>query len=181
MRLPRCFIVVLALPALAGCSGDADRYYQGYAEGEFVRVAAPFAGALQSLAVARGERVRAGDPLFTLEQESEAAARREAEERLKNAQAQLDNLRKGRRPTEIDAIEAQLAQARATLELSAAQLKRTEELVARNFVSRERLDEVRAAHARDTARVAELEAQLATARLAARPDEIRAAQAGVEA
>jgi multidrug efflux pump subunit AcrA (membrane-fusion protein) len=59
--------------------------FQGYAEGEFVRVAAPFAGSLQNLQVKRGTLVKAGDPLFTLEQVNEAAARREAEEHARNA------------------------------------------------------------------------------------------------
>ena len=173
------FVTLSAL--LAACDGEGPRSYQGYAEGEYVRIAAPFAGALQKLAVQRGMQVNAGDQLFILEQENEAAARREAEERLKNAEAQLANLQKGKRPTELDAIRAQLAQAEASLKLSQAQLKRREQLVAQNFVSKESLDEVRSAYARDTEHVAELRAQLATARLAARSDEIKAAQYNVEA
>lgn len=169
------------LGALAACSNGGPRVYQGYAEGEYVRVAAPFAGTLQKLAVARGAQVRAGDSLYALEQENEAAARREAQERLRNAEAQLANLRKGKRPTEIDAIRAQYAQAEAALKLSQAQLKRSEELVARSFISKERLDEARANRDRDSQRLAELKAQLATARLAARPDEVKAAEYNVEA
>jgi HlyD family secretion protein len=166
---------------LAGCGNEGPRVYQGYAEGEYVRVAAPFAGALLKLAAKRGMQVGTGDELFTLEQENEAAARREAEERLKNAEAQLANLQKGKRPTELEAIRAQLAQAEAGLKLSASQLRRREQLVAQNFVSRESLDEVRSAYERDRQHVSELKAQLATAQLAARPDEIKAAESSVEA
>ncbi len=180
MRLTGPAFVALSA-VLAACDGEGPRSFQGYAEGEYVRIAASFAGALQRLAVQRGMQVNAGDDLFVLEQENEAAARREAEERLKNAEAQLANLQKGRRPTELDAIRAQLAQAEASLKLSQAQVKRREQLVAQNFVSKESLDEVRSAYARDTEHVAELRAQLATARLAARPDEIKAAQYNVEA
>jgi HlyD family secretion protein len=154
---------------------------QGYAEGEFVRVGAPFAGVLVRLDVQRGSRVDAGGALFALEDENETAARREADEQLKRAQAQLDNQRKGRRPTEIDAIRAQLAQAQAAASLSRIELRRQEDLVAKGFVSRQRLDEARTAVERDSGRLAELEAQLATAKLAARPDEIRAAEAEVAA
>lgn len=174
-------VAAASLALLAACGDDGARVYQGYAEGEYVRVAAPFAGTLQSLAVKRGAQVKAGDPLFALEQENEAAARREAEERLRNAGAQLANLKKGKRAPELDAIRAQLAQAEAALKLSAVQLKRQEQLVAQNFISKERLDEARTAYDRDTQRVAELRAQLATARLAARPDEIKAAEYSVEA
>lgn len=174
-------LVLLAACGLAACSDGAPRAYQGYAEGEYVRVAAPFAGTLQKLAVARGAQVKVDEPLFALEQENEAAARREAQQRQQNAEAQLADLRKGKRPTEIDAVRAQLAQAEAALTLSAAQLKRSEQLVSQNFIAKERLDESRAARDRDTQRVAELRAQLATARLAARPDEINAAEHNVEA
>ena len=173
--------LAVALGMIAGCAEEKPRFYQGYAEGEQVRVAAPFAGMLQALSVKRGTQVKAGDALFALEQENEAAARREAEERLKNAEAQLANLQKGRRPPELDAIRAQLAQAEASLKLSAVQLKRREQLVAQNFVSRESLDEVRSAYERDREHVTELKAQLDTAKLAARPDEINAAQYNVEA
>jgi HlyD family secretion protein len=166
---------------LAACTDGKPRFFQGYAEGEQVRVAAPFAGTLQALSVRRGAQVKAGDALFALEQENEAAARREAAERLKNAEAQLANLQKGRRPPELEAIRAQLAQADAGLKLSAVQLKRREQLVAQNFVSRESLDEVRSAYERDREHVTELKAQLETAKLAARPDEIEAAQYNVEA
>jgi HlyD family secretion protein len=169
------------LTVLAACTDEGPRAHQGYAEGEYVRVAAPYAGMLQALAVERGAQVKAGDALFALERENEAAARREAEERLKNAEAQLADLTKGRRQPELDTIVAQLAQAEAALKFSAAQMKRREDLVARNFVSRESLDEVRTNYERDRQRVAELKAQLATAKLAARPDEIKAAEYSVEA
>ena len=165
---------------LLACTDDGPRTYQGYAEGEYVRVAAPYAGMLQVLSVRRGGQVKTGDALFALEQENEAAARREAEERLKNAEAQLANLTKGRRQPELDAIVAQLAQSEAALKFSAAQLQRRQELVARNFVSRESLDEARSSYDRERQRIEELKAQLATAKLAARPDEIKAAQYSVE-
>lgn len=172
---------LLAAFGLAGCGTEGPRTYQGYAEAEYVRVAAPIAGRLESLAVQRGAQVRAGDPLFVLERENEIAARREAEERLRRAEAELANLMKGRRAPELDAIRAQLAQAEAALRFSEAQLERQERLVERGFVSRERLDEARAQRERDRARVEELKAQLVTAQLAARPDEIRAARSNVEA
>jgi HlyD family secretion protein len=169
-------ILVLAA-ALAACGSPQETALQGYAEGEFVRVAAPFAGTLVRLDVQRGSRVQAGAPLFALEAENESAARREAEDHARQAQAQLENLRKGRRPTEIEAIRAQVAQAQAAASLSATELKRQQDLVAKGFVSRQRLDEARTAVERDSARLDELKAQLATAQLASRPDEIRAAEA----
>jgi len=176
------FARALLAAALTGCNGDNPHApLQGYVEGEFLRIASPVAGRLVALEVKRGDRPAKGAALFTLDTENEAAARQEAAERLRRAEAQLANLRKGRRPTEIAAIEAQLAQARAAFSLSEANLKRQEQLVAAKFIAPERMDEARSAFARDRARLAELAAQLETAKLAARPDEIAAAQAEADA
>src|SRR6185295_9885798 len=98
----------------------ADTGYPGYAEGEYVRIASPYAGSLTSLSVKRGDKVDASAPLFALEQESERAAREEAAARVKQAESQLENLRKGKRPEEVAAARAQLAQAEASLKLSAS-------------------------------------------------------------
>lgn len=164
----------------AGCGDPVKPAYQGYAEGEYVRVASPFAGSLELLSVQRGAAIKAGQPLFALERENEVAARREAEEQLRNAEARLANLLKGRRPTEMDALRAQLQQAEAALQLSMAELQRAEQLVARNFVSKQRVDEARSAVDRDRGRVKQARADLATGGLPARDDEIKAARASVE-
>jgi len=171
----------LFLLALSGCQDQAKPGWQGYVEGEYVRVGAPLAGTLLELGVERGQMVAKGAPLFVLEQENEAAARREAESRVAQAVARLANLEKGKRPDEIAAISAQQAQAQAALELSRANLARQEKLVAAGFVSHAVLDEAHAAVERDTARGAELAAQLRVARLAARSDEIVSARAEVQA
>ncbi len=179
MVRPTVLIPLLLL--LAGCEPAPPPTYQGYVEGEYVRVAAPFAGNLVRLAVARGSQVRAGDALYTLEQDSERAARQEAGQRLAAAQARLANLRKGRRPEEIAAIEARLAEARSALRLSAAQLARDEQLARAGYVSAARLDASRSAHDQNLARLQQLQAELNVARLAGRADEIRAAEAETEA
>ena len=166
--------------ALAACSQPPSPFYQGYAEGDFVRVAVPFAGALQTLAVQRGQQIGAGALLFSLESKNEAAARDEAEQRLKVAVAQHANLTTGKRAPEIEVISAQIAQAGAAERLSRAQLQRDAKLNGAAFISKEKLDETRAAHDRDSARIAELTAQLQSARLASRDQEIRAAGAEVE-
>ncbi|OYU38978.1 MAG: secretion protein HlyD, partial [Pseudorhodobacter sp. PARRP1] len=60
-------LLVGATLILTGCTPKKSPGYQGYLEGEFVYVAAPLAGQLEKLAVAKGTRVAAGAPLFTLE------------------------------------------------------------------------------------------------------------------
>jgi HlyD family secretion protein len=173
---------VLAICAAVGACGDkSSNGFQGYAEGEFVLVAAPAAGKLVKRWVNRGEEIAAGAPLFALEQDNEKAARREAEERVRNAEAKLANIAAGRRRPEIDAIQAQEAQAAAARELSKRQLKQQEELFAKNYISASSMDAARANYERDIARVAETEAQIRLARMAiGRDKEIAAAQADVE-
>lgn len=168
---------VLLLLVVGGCTDPNNGALQGYAEGEYLRVASPLAGQLARLHVSRGATVRRGDPLFALEQDNEAAALRQAEGQLRQAEAQYRNLLTGKRPEEIDAIRAQLAQAEAGLRLSQSTLERQEELVRAKFVSQEAAETARSARDRDRARVSELKAQLAAASLAARPDEIKAARA----
>jgi HlyD family secretion protein len=177
MRSP-AFMLFAAV--LAACS-TSEPPMQGYVEGEYVRVAAPIAGTLVKLEVQRGAQVESGTPLFTLEAENEAAGRREAEDRVRTSESQLANLQKGRRPPEVDTARAQLAQAQAALKMSAADYERTVDLVKKNFVSEQKLDEARTALDRDRARVAELSSQLTVVQMPARADEIRAAESEVGA
>ena len=160
---------------LMACGPRADGPLQGYIEGEYARVAAPFAGTLQNLAVQRGSQVSAGTPLFSLESENEIAVRRQAEQQLQAANARLDNLKTGKRPPEVETVAEQLRQAMAARELSAANFRRQEALCTLN------LRQANWQLKNDDAHVQELKATVATAKMPARPDEIRAAQADADA
>lgn len=179
--MKRPLALLAAASFVAACSPREAPPFQGYVEGEFVRVAAPFGGTLVKLDVRRGDAVAEGAPLFALEAGNEDAGRREAQEQVRRAQAQLEDLRKGRRPTEIAAVRAQLAQAQAAATLSEKELARQLDLVAKGFVSAQSADQARANRDRDRDRVAEVRNQLATAESGARPDEIRAAEAQLAA
>lgn len=165
--------------ALGLGAGEPAKTYHGYAEGEYVRIAAPLAGRLERLAVARGDQILEGAPLFALDLTEAQAERDRATAARAQARANLDDLRKGKRVPELDVIAAQKEQAEAAFRLSEAQLRRQESLLASGTAARERVDEARSAHARDRARVAELTAQLQVGRMAAREDDIRAAEAAV--
>jgi len=179
-RLRAGAVAALAI-SLAGCSPAGDRPIQGYIEGEYVRVAAPFAGALTQLSVRRGEQVSAGAPLFALERENEVALRRQSEQQLQAAQARLDNLKTGKRPAEVETVAEQLRQAMATRDLAVANLGRQQKLYASGFISGAVIDDARMQVKRDDAAVAQLQASVATAKLPARDDEIRAAEADARA
>ncbi|MGC2061411.1 MAG: HlyD family efflux transporter periplasmic adaptor subunit [Thermodesulfovibrionales bacterium] len=175
-------LTVCVFLAVTGCEKKGATRYQGYTEGEFVLVAAPSAGRLEKRWVQRGQDVPANAPLFVLEQENEKSARHEAEAQLQTAEARLANITVGRRQPEIDAILAAEAQAEAARRLSQLQLERYEKLFSSGYISREQLDEVRATHTTNTARVAEAKAQLRTAQQSlGREKEIEAARNEVEA
>ena len=172
---------MLFVALLAGCQQAEDAYWQGYVEGEYVMLASPYAGQLQKLHVRRGEQAEAGKPMFALEQESERAARLEAEQRVKSAQARLENLGVPRREPEIEALRADLRQAQVALQLSQTNLAREEDLVKAGATSRLRYDELRSAVERDRARVAEAQAQLRQAQMpVGRDAERKAAESEVE-
>jgi HlyD family secretion protein len=167
--------------AASGCRRAQPGHFQGYLEGEFVYVGAPLPGRLDLLAVTKGSRVAAGAPLFTLEHAAELAAQQQAADQLASAEARLADLRKGARPSELAALDARLAQARSAAELSQIELTRQSELLKASVTTTSEHDRARFAHERNLAAVAELSAQLDTAKLGARSDTIAAAEAEVAA
>ena len=173
-------LLLPALLAFAACSEPARDYYPGYVEADYVRLASPIAGTLAQLYVKRGDTVAAAAPAFVLEQENERAAHAEAQSRLARAQASLADLNKGKRSDELAVVQEQTLQAEAALKLSQAELAREGKLVAERFVAPARLDELRAAVARDRARVGELQAQLRVARLGGRIDALAGAEQDVK-
>jgi len=167
-------VVLSVFLAGTGCSGKQPPGHQGYVEGEFVHVSSSEAGRLVRLSVTRGQRVRAGTPLFTLESINEDAAERQARQQLSAAEAQLKDLRTGKRPPELDVIRAQLAQAVAEEKKSAADLVRDEAQYKAGGISNARLDETRARAESNAARTRELRSQLDVAGLSARDEQIKA-------
>jgi len=160
---------------------DATETFQGYVEAEYVHVASPVAGALAELPVRRGQEVQAGAKLFALEQDYERAALAVATHSLKQAADKLANAIKGQRPTELAAISARLGQADTSLRLAQTEYQRREKLYAERTISAEELDRARTEYELKVQQVREMSANLSTARLGARTDEVGAAQAEVEA
>ncbi len=177
----RGFVAAAIAVGLCGCGNAPPSGFPGYVEAEYVRVAGPIAGNLAKLAVSRGDQVAAGAALFALESDQERAVRAEAQARLAKAQATVANLEKARRPPEIAAVRAQVAQAQAVLRESERELMRVQRLIAEGFVSAQKMDEATAAREANQARVTELENQLVVANMPARGDEIAAARAEAKA
>src|SRR5438045_7545413 len=87
-RSIRAVGALMLLRLLGSCSDPPKNYFQGYVEGEFVYVASPLAGTLESLRVQRGDQVKAGDPLFALDETPEKAAREQIEAALVLSEAE---------------------------------------------------------------------------------------------
>jgi HlyD family secretion protein len=171
----------LASLSLSSCQKTEAPRLQGYVEGEFVYVSAPLSGALQTLSVQRGAQISPGAPLFALENGLEKAAQDEAERRLNQARAQLEDVKKGLRPAEVEGIEAQLKQARIAASFSEKEFTREENLSKTGANTAQELDRARSALDEDRQRVAQLESQLTIAKLGARTDQVSDAEANVKA
>jgi HlyD family secretion protein len=85
MRTRAAIVLAFAI-LLTACSGSGDEGWLGYVEGETALIAPPQPGWILTLNVARGQEVRAGDVLFTLDTTSQIAARNTAASQMKAAQ-----------------------------------------------------------------------------------------------
>ncbi|HEY2987281.1 MAG TPA: efflux RND transporter periplasmic adaptor subunit [Candidatus Binatia bacterium] len=83
-----------ALVIFSGCKRSDGTRLQGYVEGEFVYVASPLPGALESLHVRRGAQVKTGDPLFVLDSAPEKAALEQARAALILSEKEFERLEK---------------------------------------------------------------------------------------
>ena len=135
--------------------------WQGYVDAEYVRVSPTLSGRITSLAVARGDQVAAGAPLFTQDDADDVGARDQAAGKLTEAQARLNNLETRSRDTEIAQGRADLTDLIATRDRIARDLARNEELLRTGAASRQTVDQQRSDLSSATARV-----EAATAKLA---------------
>lgn len=181
MRLHPLLSAGLAALLLSACDSRPEGAYQGYAEGEYVRVAPVEGGTIDAIPVRRGDIVADGALLFQLDRTAEVALHDQAAAQLGEAKAQYRDLLKGLRAPELEQIRASRASAAATLGKAEFDLDRTAKLFAGDNVSKAALDNARAARDAAAATVRELDARLATGKLAAREDRIDAAQAAVTA
>lgn len=92
-------ISLVTAVVLSSCGDPSPDRFQGYVEGEFVYVASPLAGQLETLSVQRGQQVTIGQPLFSLDETAEKAVRDMAQAALVLSEAefkrQAELLRRG--------------------------------------------------------------------------------------
>ena len=173
----------LALAFGVTACGDNDRILrvEGYVEGDFILAGPKVQGRLEEVLVTEGDRVAAGDVLFRLDDTEQVALHARTAAQVALAEAQLANLLSGKRPQEIDVIQAQLEEREADLSLAQIELSRQQRLVRTGAGSKRALDEAKSRQEFAEASVRELNAQLETAKMPAREKEIAAAEANVTA
>ena len=163
---------------VSGCSKHPS--YLGYVEARLTYISSPYSGKLTVLSVERGQPVKAGDPLFQLEQQPESSELSAALATVNQTTADLADKMKGDRPSELDAISAQIAQAQAQVDYAKKDVDRKQQLVNRKVMEQNQLD-----LAMENLKVAEATAQqfqanLTTGKLAGREDQIQSLQAQLE-
>lgn len=180
-------VAVVAGVGLVGFLGwrllgpDAHRPHRlsGYVEGETLYVGAANAGLVSTVAVQRGDRVRAGQPLFALDAAQLTAARDQAAAQVAIAQAQLRDAQKGQRPQELAVYDAERAAAQAQVRQAQADYNRIAPLVAKGIYAPARLDQVKAALDTARANAAAVARRKNVGELGQRPDAVNAAQNAV--
>jgi HlyD family secretion protein len=155
--------------------------WQGYVDADYVKVAPTQQGLLTSLAVRRGDTVKAGAPLFSQDDIYDRAARDDAAGKLAQAEAMLRNLETASRETEIAQAAADLADAVAAHERAALDLQRAQALVRTAAGTQQKLDQAQADALSTEARVKAAQAKLEQMRSpTGRAQEIAAQRAVVE-
>lgn len=172
-------VLIMLICFLFGCKEQ--NQYQGYVEGYFRYLASNSPGFLQVLAVKRGSTVKAGQIIFVLENQPETAQFLQASQKLQQAEYDLNNLEKGQRQTVLSGIEGQIQQAQANLKNAQTNFYRYQHLIATQAISRQQFDQAKADYEAAQGRYKELIANLNEAKLGARTDVIKSANAAVGA
>ncbi|MBC7146894.1 MAG: HlyD family efflux transporter periplasmic adaptor subunit [Thioclava marina] len=175
-------MILCSIPILSGflsaCTVPAP-LATGYVEGDYVLISPVTTAQIETLPVKRGDRVTNGEIIAGLEKSDAKIAVAQAEASVAKAKSELANLLEGKRPEEIQVIEATLASAQAQEAEAKRSVDRIATLVERGAATQTQLDDARTTLEVATAKVAEAKANLNVAKLPARPQQIAAAEAAV--
>jgi multidrug resistance efflux pump len=150
-------VAFAALIALAFDRPGAAPPIAGMVRQTEIRIAPEVTGRLAEVAVKTGQQVHKGDLLATLDNPELAASLGEAKAALAAARADRANVYSGMREEEVAILHRAVETAEANVQLARQEITRTSALAARDFASRQELDE-------RTAQLAKSEADLALKR-----------------
>ncbi|MGE0845208.1 MAG: HlyD family secretion protein [Flavobacteriaceae bacterium] len=181
-------VILLALAAVAVAAGvffwnggpAAPTGYRGWVEADLLFIGPDEPGRVERVDVAEGDTVSEGQPLFAMEADIQQADLEAAEAAVEQARATLERVTAAqKRPEEIAILQAQKQRAEAAIEASRKEYERALALVERGISTNARLDQARAAYEADQAGLAEITRQIDFARLSSRSEDIQAARQGV--
>lgn len=170
------FLVILLLTS----SCYRHHSYLGYVEGRLTYIASPIGGKLAVLSVNRGQLVKTGDALFQLEQQPQSSDVSAALATVNQINADLADRMKGGRPSELDAISAQIQGAEAQVEYAKKDVARKQQLVSKNALEQNQLDLANENLKIAESNVALFKANLTTANLPGRDEQIKALQSQLD-
>jgi HlyD family secretion protein len=170
---------VCALPLIASwiafCAPEQN-LTAGYVEGDYLKLAPVELSEIADVQVEEGERVKKGQLIAVLESSDANMKLAEAKAQLQQTLASLNDLKLGKRPEEIDVLNATLRSAQAQAKHSQNVYDRYQGLLGRKVISQAQFDEAETALLVSQARITELQAELSVAKLPAREDQIAAAE-----
>lgn len=179
MNLKRIYIL-LPIIALGGCWQHSNSTLQGYIEGDLTYISSQVSGRLMQLPWQKGNTIKQNAKLFTLEPLPESDQVAQAKAAVAEAGANLANLQKGQRPSELAAIQAQQRQLMPQIALAKKTVVRYRKLYQNKYIQKESLDQA-VSNLKDLqAKLQEVNENLTTAKLGARNDEIIAAKAKLQ-
>ena len=138
-------------------------------------------GRLAVMEVDEGDRVRAGQRLAAIDAQPYRDALAVAEARVRQAEANLEKLRRGLRPQEIQQARAAVREAEAAFANAERELKRQQGLHEAGASSRKALDAAQARYDETAARLVSAREALALAEEGTRREDIAAAEAELAA
>ena len=176
------FVCVVVLGLLSACDAEPDDgWLTGYAEADLRYISAPASGWLREQTVVEGEMVAPGQGLYQLDNEQQLAALAAAQAQVKVAEADLRNLATGARAEELAVLDAQVSEARASLDYAYAERRRWRSLGSKGVATPEEVLQAETAYTTARADLSAAEANRAVADLPARDDVQAAAAAQLEA
>lgn len=178
---PLLLLAVLAPGCTSARAGDGDAPAQGVVEHEDRTLAFEVPGRIERLAVERGQTVVAGQVIAELDDSLERPTRDLRAADVRAAEAQVALLRAGVRREEVRGVAAELRAAQAAEGRIDRNLGRQRTLLGKGVAPSAQVEDLESELARAQAQRQAISEKLAAARHGARPEELEAAEARVEA
>jgi HlyD family secretion protein len=177
----KSILLIFTIFLVSACGNHNQRQFTGYVEGENIYLASPFYGNLEQLAVMRGQMVKKGQLLFSLDKNPQKINIASIEAELQQAKNTLDDMKKPRREPEIEAIKAQIEQTEALIKLAQIRVNRFQQLYTKQASDKDSLDAAIATLQQQQELKSQYESNLVLAQMGNRDDQIKAQENQVKA